>query len=123
MSIPTQTFRSCENKGFQMFFENKWGVSVQFGPGNYCDRRDFGDYTSNPRPGIWESATAEVAVFKPDGELLRVGNDTVMGWLRTNLVGQIISVVCSLAGDADPQIVTDRMEGLVTVDSFRKSGA
>jgi len=123
VSTAPQAFRSCENKGFQMFFENKWGVSVQFGPGNYCDRRDFGDYAANPRPGIWESATAEVAVFKPDGNLLRVGNDTVMGWLGSNLVGQIISVVCSLAGDADPQIVTDRMEGLVTVDSFRKSGA
>jgi len=123
VSTAPQAFRSCANKGFQLFFENKWGVSVQFGPDNYCDRRSFGDYTANPPTGIWESATAEVAVFKPDMSFLRVGNDTVMGWLGSNLVGQIISVIGSLAGDADHQVVTNRMEGLVAMDSFRRSGA
>jgi hypothetical protein len=30
-------FKSTNNKGFQMTFENGWTISVQFGYGNYCD--------------------------------------------------------------------------------------
>ena len=29
-------------KGFHITFENGWTVSVQFGPGNYCDNYDCG---------------------------------------------------------------------------------
>ena len=30
-------FSISGNRGFQMTFENGYTVSVQFGPGNYCD--------------------------------------------------------------------------------------
>jgi hypothetical protein len=39
-------FKSTENKGFQMTFENGWTISVQFGYGNYCDN------TANQKDGI-----------------------------------------------------------------------
>lgn len=33
-------FKICEGKGFQITFDNGWTVSVQFGPGNYCENRN-----------------------------------------------------------------------------------
>jgi hypothetical protein len=33
-------FKSTNNKGFQMTFENGWTISVQFGYGNYCSHRN-----------------------------------------------------------------------------------
>lgn len=120
-------FRSCENKGFQMFFENGWGISVQFGPSNYCERRDLDavlDGNANPaHEFIWESPTAEAAIFTPDGSFLQVGNNTVMGWLKPGLVGQIISILCVLPENTDPQTVAHRVEGLIAMASFRESAA
>ena len=34
-------FKSNHNHGFSMTFENGITISVQFGEGNYCDRRDM----------------------------------------------------------------------------------
>ena len=33
-------FNSTHNKGFRMTFENGFSISVQWGPGNYCERKD-----------------------------------------------------------------------------------
>ena len=33
-------FLATRNKGFRMVFENKFEISVQWGPGNYCERKD-----------------------------------------------------------------------------------
>ena len=30
---------ACSNKGFRMTFPNGWTVSVQWGPGNYCEKK------------------------------------------------------------------------------------
>lgn len=55
-------------KGFHITFENGWTVSVQWGPGNYCDhhRTPFGTMT---REG-WHSVTAEVGIWSetPNGD-------------------------------------------------------
>lgn len=63
-------FRITDKKGFGITFKNGWAVSVQFGPGNYCDNYDpngiGGDYEEAGRKG---SGTAECAVFAPDREL------------------------------------------------------
>lgn len=67
-------------KGFHVTFENGWTVSVQFGPGNYCanyDRQIGRDEEASGRDG---SATAETAVWGPDGGMIDLGDgDTVQG--------------------------------------------
>ncbi|HUV72053.1 MAG TPA: hypothetical protein VMW25_03520 [Clostridia bacterium] len=35
-----KAFRTCDNKGFHLKFNNGWIVSIQFGPGNYGDNYD-----------------------------------------------------------------------------------
>lgn len=64
-------FRLCHNtvnRGFQMQFNNGWRISVQFGPGNYCDNRWDSDYEINPVLKD-ECENAEIALFDPDGNL------------------------------------------------------
>jgi hypothetical protein len=59
-------FRITGNKGFQITFSNQVTVSVQFGPGNYCQ-----NYTKIFAPGgsiggtgeSEESSDAEIAIW------------------------------------------------------------
>jgi hypothetical protein len=59
-------FKITEGKGFQITFANGYTVSVQWGPGNYCD-----NYTANFHQseicGAKGSSTAETWAWKPDG--------------------------------------------------------
>lgn len=70
-------FRITGKKGFHITFENGYTVSVQFGPGNYCDHDDrrvgYDDLDKVLGPemcGVKGSTTAECAVFADDNELL-----------------------------------------------------
>lgn len=73
-------FRSCANKGFQMDFPNGTMISIQFGPGNYCENREA-EFNSPQTKIVWESKNAEVAIFLPDGSLYDITEyDTVEGW-------------------------------------------
>jgi len=56
-------FRITQGKGFQVTFDNGWTVSVQFGPGNYCENRDLSLLRSVED---CESSTAEIAAW-PEG--------------------------------------------------------
>lgn len=118
-------FRICDGKGFQLSFENGWGISVQFGSHNYCERRDFDWKPNEERSNSWESNTAEVAIFPPEGSssngFLRVQNDDVMGWVSANIVGQIIAVLVGLPADADIETTGHRIEGLLSMSEFKKS--
>jgi hypothetical protein len=78
----TPGFEVTQNKGFRMTFANGWAVSVQWGPGNYCERRDYAVRMDMPsRKVFWSSSTAEVAVIAPDGTLAQLTpHDTVQGW-------------------------------------------
>lgn len=64
-------FRITDGKGFQITFENGYTVSVQFGGGNYCsnynDPIGGENYRASGKKG---SATAECAVWGPDGEFI-----------------------------------------------------
>ena len=102
-------FTICAGKGFQMTFDNGCTVSVQFGPGNYCDRRlsrwdapaKFAAEQEN-----WESSTAEVAGWDGDGRWIVPGGDLatrmvwgqddVCGRVRPDLVAEYIAYVASL---------------------------
>jgi hypothetical protein len=98
-------FLSCQNKGFQLTFENGWTVSVQWGPGNYCDRQssDVKDYDAPMKgDGFWTSTHAEVAAWNSDYEWLPFDYDTVKGWLKTDEVAEFIAKVKALAPDFHP---------------------
>ena len=79
----TPGFRITGGKGFHVTFKNGWTISVQFGPGNYCDNYDL-DYMSfyNRKSGAdLESTTAEIAYWGPDGVMQAFPDaaDTVKG--------------------------------------------
>ena len=71
-------FESCSNKGFRITFANGYALSVQWGPINYCTNRDINanwDIAMSAKDGLWESETAEVAVFDPDDKLIDMAYD------------------------------------------------
>jgi len=58
-------FTSVQNRGFKLQFDNGWTISVQFGPGNYCDRqRDA--YDAPMKEIAWSSENAEIAAWNKD---------------------------------------------------------
>lgn len=75
-------FRITDGRGFQVTFENGWTVSVQFGPGNYCENKSMAIGRDDALAGKRGSLDAETAVWGPDGQFIqREGtDDTVQGW-------------------------------------------
>jgi|TARA_B110000908_G_scaffold166733_1_gene218374 hypothetical protein len=89
-------FVSTINKGFNMTFENGFSISVQWGVGNYCDRKNDGSFDESMKGDFWESTSAEIMVTgKGDGVVLGNG-DNVAGWLSTDKVAEVINI-CSTA--------------------------
>ena len=90
-------FVATNNKGFQMVFENGFRISVQWGVGNYCQRKDDGDFDESMKTEFWESNSAEIAVFNKDREFITITNypDVVAGWLNTDKVAKVITIVQS----------------------------
>ena len=94
-------FRITQHKGFHMAFENGFRISVQFGPGNYCEKRDA-DFDAPKRETRWESCSAEIAVFGKDGMLKGIGgDDDVAGWLSTDQVAKVIAIVSSAKTESE----------------------
>ena len=90
------TFEATTNKGFRMTFDNGFTISVQWGTVNYCERKNFDDGSDPQKERIWESVNAEVAVFDKEDGMLGIGdNDQVIGWLSTDQVTKVISIVQS----------------------------
>ncbi len=85
-------FISTQNKGFRMKFENNFSISVQWGTDNYCSRR--GKESNEKIENFIESSTAEVAIFF-NNIMLPVTHNEVIGWVSTNDVARIISMVSS----------------------------
>ena len=105
-------FLSLENKGFQMFFTNGYGVSVQYGISNYCDAQDLSLSALGKvmKDRVWSSKTAEIAMckgspdkweFAPEARILFPDwfrNDDVSGRMTTNEVAEFIHTVSLLPG-------------------------
>jgi len=88
-------FIATHNKGFQMKFENGFSISVQWGPGNYCEKKNT-DFHAPMKDKFWESISAEIAIFDKDGGLVQCGtHDNVSGWLSTDTVAKCIAIVQS----------------------------
>ncbi len=83
-----------ENKGFSLKFENGLTISVQFGTGNYCSRRDYtAPYGNEMRLPLIYSANAEIAIWDESDKWFDFGNDQVLGWVSANEVAKWIERV------------------------------
>ena len=92
-------------KGFQISMSNGITVSVQFGPGNYCERRDE-DFTAPKESDFWSSQTAEVAAFVTNSaeamnrDWVKVdgfnSGDDVSGWQTADDVVEFIGKVAAM---------------------------
>ena len=102
------SFISTYNKGFRMKFDNGFSISVQWGTGNYCEKKNLGTTLGDERnEKYWESKTAEVAVFDNNNDMIPIGNEeTVIGWLLPDEVAKVISIISS-----SPQTITIGKEG------------
>ena len=92
-------FVSTRNKGFAMIFDNLFTISVQYGTGNYCEKKNLGaDIDMEMKTNRWESNSAEIAVFWNNGIMIPIssdGVDDVIGWLGTEDVAKAIAIVSS----------------------------
>ena len=90
-------FASSHNKGFRMTFENGFSISVQWGVGNYCEKKDRGQWDESTKHDYWDSNSAEIAVFGKDGEFITITDypDVIAGWLSTDKVAKCITIIQS----------------------------
>lgn len=92
-------FRITDKKGFHITFKNGYTVSVQFGPGNYCDHysRNIGE--DEEWCGKTGSDEAEVAVWNnKSGELIKhpdFEGDTVKGYVNAEYVLKLLNWAAS----------------------------
>lgn len=70
-------FKITHKKGFHITFENQWTVSVQFGPGNYCDNYDRRIGQEDEQVAAEGSSNAECAVWGPTGKMVEPAG---FGW-------------------------------------------
>lgn len=90
-------FKITRGSGFSITFANGYTISVQFGPGNYCDNYDM-CYQERVEAGKKGSMTAECAVFQPDGNFYNnpEWNDVVSPRNSPEEVLQLMNNVASL---------------------------
>ena len=102
-------FTATENKAFRMNFENGFEISVQWGIENYCEKRSFNTDIDSTKERIWESTSAEIAVFN-DGGIVPIGeDDQVIGWCSADEVAKYIAIVAD--ADHDDEII-DKIKAL-----------
>ena len=86
-------FQITNHKGFRMGFKNGFEISVQWGPGNYCERKDE-DFNKPQEERFWESRTAEIAIFdSKDDSMITLSENNVDGWLTPDKVAKVITMV------------------------------
>ena len=85
-------FRICSGKGFHIGFENGYTVSVQFGPGNYCEHYDREIGRDAEDCGKEGSVDAEVAILNPEGDLITIPawGDEVKGYVSPSEVVNLL---------------------------------
>ncbi len=103
------SFIATQNKGFRMKFENGFSISVQWGTENYCEKKSFNTDIDPRKERIWESTSAEIAVFNEEGIVPIGGDDQVIGWLSSNEVALVITIVSS---SKDKDEIEDRIKHL-----------
>jgi len=90
---------SVQNKGFCLTFENNLTISVMFGVGNYCERRDYNaDYKNEMKiegDCVIKSKSAEIAIWDKDNNWFNFGSDQVKGYVSASEVAEWIHRVQS----------------------------
>ena len=81
---------SCENRGFQLTFSNGITISVQFGTGNYCERRCYAEYRSEMNESLINSQDAEIMIWDVNDINFRFEHDDVKGWCDANEIAMWI---------------------------------
>ena len=91
-------FSISGNRGFQMTFENGYTVSVQFGPGNYCDNYSLPlSYGVNERlkygvnKRVPDSKNAETALIGGDKKFVRYLHDVVQKDMTPEMVLDLLN--------------------------------
>ena len=84
--------------GFQMYFDNGLGISVQFGDGRSDDRYGYlyCNQESVDEDGGVSNNTAEIAVFSSTGSFYPLSaHDDVEGYVSPDKVGKIIGILAN----------------------------
>lgn len=95
-------FRITDKKGFHVSFANGYTVSVQFGPGNYCDNYDRRIRNDDEISGQDGSNTAELAVFSPERKLIPLpgrDGDNVAGYQTPEKMLELMNWAASLKSE------------------------
>lgn len=87
-------FTSCQNKGFQMTFNNGMTISVQWGIANYCSRRSLDPSINSEMTMLHvESDDAEIAIWDDSGKWFEFEYDQVKPYCTPDEVAMIMNLV------------------------------
>ena len=126
-----KAMRICDNKGFHLDLPNGVTVSVQWGPGNYCDPDVSNAGFNAPREAMedggdhWGSNTAECAAYVTGSNLAwiavpgftgpigdddhEVYYDDVVGHLDVQGVLDFINLASQVGAEPNPDSLGNRM--------------
>jgi len=106
MSRGKEGMRITLGRGFQITFSNGVTISVQFGPNNYCDNREFGPNITEASFGEEGCKNAEIAFWDAKGDwitkeftrdvLKQEPYDYVLGFVPTDDIAKAIAWASSL---------------------------
>jgi len=138
-----KAMRICDNKGFHLDLPNGVTVSVQLGPGNYCDSDVSNAAFDAPKKAIdgddhWGSNTAECAAYITGSNLSWVAvpgftgpigeddsdtfYDDVCGHLNVSQVLDFINVASQLDATKNPNSLGNKMIEYLDTDAHLKHG-
>lgn len=98
-----QKFNVVNDKGFQLTFSNGCTVSVMFGSGNYCEKRDYPIHQSAGYLGSHSSANAEIAIWDKNDRWFDFGGDTIKGFVSPDKVAKVLELVSTLGMDLEEE--------------------
>lgn len=106
----SKAFAITDSKGVRFTFPNGFGISIQWGPGNYADNYDSYDYEAPKKASWYASDQAEIAIIHPNKKLMPLGFDSVEGYCSIDKVFEWVDKVRALA-PSTPFNHFDKREG------------
>ncbi len=143
MTDKAKAMRICDNKGFHLDLPNGVTVSVQLGPGNYCDSDCSNAAFDAPKKAIdsddhWGSNTAECAAYITGSNLSWVAvpgftgpigeddsdtfYDDVCGHLNVSQVLEFINLASQVGAEPNPKSLGNKMIEYLDTDAHLKHG-
>jgi hypothetical protein len=119
-------FVITQHKGIQIKLANGIILSVQWGPGNYSSHHGSVDFHAPQKADFWESETAEIALWKGErggvGEMIRIGYDTVQGYVSADNVVKILAVLQELPADATEEVIGKAVCKVLDIEQDNEEG-